>query len=143
VTAFYDKHGIQFRYPENWKLVHEQTIELPFDVSIQTPGGGFWSVHVYDDSTDPETLASEALRTMRQEYDEVESETIREHIGDTEAVGYEMNFYCLDLICTARALAFRSTQQTVLVLYQAESREFDEIGKVFQAMTLSLQRPEA
>ena len=116
---------------------------MPFDVSVQTPGGGFWSVHVYEKSTEPEELVSEALRTMQKEYEDVESELIREVVGDTETVGYEMNFYCLDLICTARAIAFRTADRTLLVLYQAESREFDEMGKVFQAMTFSLERQEA
>ena len=140
MAAVYDKLGIRFMYPENWHVVYEQASQTPYEVSIQTPGGGFWSVGVYSSDSDPLELASETLRTMRGEYTDLESEEIIETVEDTEAVGYEMNFYCLDLIVTARVLGLRSARRTLLVLYQAESREFEEMAQVFRAITVSLQR---
>jgi hypothetical protein len=49
-----------------------------------------------------------------------------------------MEFYCLDLLVTARARAVRTDRATYLVLCQAESREFERLLPVFETITLSL-----
>ncbi len=140
MTATYENHGITFLYPENWKLTQEQCTERPYEVSVQSPGSGFWSVHVYEESSDPGELVAEALRSMRQEYENIDSEPVVTMIGHLDAAGYELNFYCLDFLVTARIIGFRNAGCTYLVLYQAESSEFEDLGRVFEALTISLVR---
>ncbi len=139
MPPIYDDLGVRFMYPENWQLTQEQSSHLPYEISLQTPGGGFWSLHIYDNLSDPQQLVEETLVTMRQEYHDLESEPID---AETQMVGYEMNFYCLDRVVTARAIAFHHGDRTCLVLYQAESSEFDKMDQVFQAVTLSLLRSD-
>ena len=55
-----------------------------------------------------------------------------------ELVGYDLNFYCLDLTNTAQIRAFRRNEKIYLVLFQAEDREYEHIEPVFRAMTRSL-----
>lgn len=140
MTATYENHGITFLYPENWTLTQEQCTERPYEISVQSPGSGFWSVHVYEESSDPGQLATEALDSMRQEYENIDSEPVTSTIGDLEVGGYELNFYCLDFLVTARIVGFRHGGSTYLVLYQAESSEFEDLGVVFEALTISLVR---
>ena len=55
-----------------------------------------------------------------------------------EAVGYDMDFCCLDFIITSRTRSFRLGNWTLLMLCQAENREFEQLEDVFHAITLSL-----
>lgn len=139
MTAFYDKLGIQFQYPENWTLDEDEALEGEQSVSVYSPGGAFWSVMVRPPSQAPEELVEAVLRTMKQEYDELDAEAVEESIGELHWVGCDLNFYCLDLTNTAAVRGVRTPRSTLLVLWQATDRELDEVEAVFQAMTRSLR----
>ena len=141
MTATFDKAGIRFHYPENWEIVDENLVDGPHTVSLQSPGGGFWSVMIYDRGTDTSALLRETLDQMRAEYESLESSVIFDEFDETEATGYEMFFYCLDFLICARALAMKSaTGQILLMLWQAEDRDFTKYEPVFRAITTSLLR---
>ena len=138
MSGIYDREGIKFLYPENWELSEESIDELPRVISVQSPTTGFWLLHVYELSAEPAELASEVCDTLKQEYDSLEAEPASEKIAQLDTVGYDLEFYCLDLVVTARVRAFRQGERTYLVLAQAESRDFEKLGDVFRAMTVSL-----
>ena len=138
MSGTYDKAGVRFLYPETWEVTDELSGELTRVISVQSPEGGFWALHVYPESVEPADLTAEVLQTLRQEYDSLEAEPVTEKIGPAEALGQDLEFYCLDLVVSARIRAFRQGERTYLVLAQAESREFDKLGDVFRAMTVSL-----
>jgi len=139
MTARYEKLGVQFLYPENWQIRDEEPVSWPRSVSVQSPGGGFWSLMVYRGSDkSPADLTKEALSTMQQEYDGLESMEICEEFRSVKTSGYDMSFYCLDLVVTARALGACLGDQTLLVIWQAEDREFQQLEQVFRAITTSL-----
>jgi hypothetical protein len=92
----------------------------------------------YAPDADPAELAQTALVAFQNEYDELDSEPIREEIGGVELTGFDLNFYCLDLTNTARVRSGSKNSMTYLVICQAEDREFEEVSAVFQAMTASL-----
>jgi hypothetical protein len=138
MSGVYDREGVKFLFPENWELSDEGAGELPRVISLQSPTSGFWSLHVYEGATEPDELASQVRDTMREEYDSLEAEPANERMGQTDTVGYDLEFYCLDMVATARVRAFRSGQFTFLMLAQAESRDFEKLADVFRAMTVSL-----
>jgi hypothetical protein len=141
MTATFDKAGIRFYYPENWEVVDENVVEGPLTVSLQSPGGGFWSVMIYDRGTDTNVLLRETLDQMREEYEGLESNVIFEQFEEAEATGYEMFFYCLDFLVCARSLVVKAGNgQIVLLLWQAEDRDFVNYDPVFRAITVSLLR---
>lgn len=140
MPAVYDKLGIRFHYPENWTLDESEALEGEKSVSVYSPGGAFWSVIVHPPTLDPQALANAALDTMKQVYDELDTEPVVEAIANCELVGCDMNFYCLDLTNTAQVRAFRRAEATYLVMCQADDREFAEVEPVFRAMLLSLLR---
>jgi hypothetical protein len=141
MTGTFNKAGIRFHYPENWEIVDESLVDSPYTVSLQSPGGGFWSVMIYERGTETTTLLRETLDQMREEYEGLESSVIFDEFESTAATGYEMFFYCLDFLICARAFAFTAASgQIMLLLWQAEDRDFGKYEPVFRAITISLLR---
>ena len=142
MSAVYKNLGVEFAYPENWQITDEQAQDWPRGVSLETPNGGFWWLQLHP-PTNPRDLAAEVLNTMRLEYAELEAEPVTELIGETEVVGFDMHFYCLDLLVTAQARSLQLGKFTLLILSQAEDREFERLEPVFHAMLVSLLRNQA
>lgn len=129
-------------YPENWQLADESTDSEggPKTITVQSPSGGFWSLHVYQPAVEPLELADQVKLTMETEYQELESHPATEEIGEAKLVGYDMDFYCLDFVVSAKVRSLRAGKRTYVVLCQAETRDFEKLLPVFQAMTVSLLR---
>jgi hypothetical protein len=141
MPGVYDKLGIRFLYPDNWTLDESEMLEGNSTVSVYSPGGAFWSIIAHPPELDPADLVDAALEAMRQEYDELDAEPFHDVISGYEVVGSDLNFYCLDLTNTAQIRSFSTDDASYLVLCQADDREYDEIGGVFEAMTRSLLDP--
>lgn len=134
----YNKLGIKFQYPENWTLDEEDALVGQQSVTVYSPGGAFWSVSIHPHTAEPKKLAKAAVRAMKEEYEELESELTQETIAGQEVIGYDLNFYYLDLTNTAIVRCLRTPRASYAVFCQAEDREFDQVQQVFQAMTTSL-----
>ena len=141
MTGKFDKAGIRFHYPENWEIIDENVLDGPRTVSLQSPGGGFWTLMIYERGTDTASLLRETIEQMREEYEGLESNVILDEFDQTGATGYEMFFYCLDFLVCARVFAVKAANgQVMLMLWQAEDRDFIEYEPVFRAITVSLLR---
>jgi len=138
MPAVFDKLGIHFQYPENWTVETDSAGAGRQTVSVYSPEGAFWTVMRHPADTDPVELAQTALVAMQNEYDELDSETAREQIGEVELVGFDLNFYCLDLTNTAWIRVGITKTATYLLICQAEDREFERVSPVFRAMSTSL-----
>ena len=138
MPSSYNKLGLTFQYPDNWTLDEKDALEGENTVTVYSPGGAFWSIVVHPAQVDPEDLTKTALKAMRKEYDELDSERVQETIGEQNLIGYDLNFYCLDLTNTALVRAFRTPGASYLILCQADDREFEQIEAVFRAITASL-----
>jgi len=132
------KLGISFQYPDNWTLDEEDALAGRKSVTVYSPGGAFWSVAIHPRWADPAQLAQSAVDAMRQEYEHLDAEESREVIAGHRTVGYDLNFFALDLTNTAQVRCLRTDRATYTIFCQAEDREFAEIERVFQAMTASL-----
>jgi hypothetical protein len=138
MPAQYDKLGIRFQYPENWTLDEIEARDNRNSVSVYSPAGAFWSITLHPPDLSPQELADAALAAMRQEYDELDAEPVAETVAGRELVGWDMNFYCLDLTNTAIVRGFNRPEATYLVFCQADDREFDAVERIFAAITFSL-----
>ncbi|HHK41919.1 MAG TPA: hypothetical protein ENJ50_05820 [Planctomycetaceae bacterium] len=141
MVATYDRNGVQFCYPENWRTTDEVWSQSPPTVAVQSPGTGFWSVTVYPESTGPRRIAAEALQAMRHEYADLEFEVLEDEtwLGE-DCFGYDMRFFYLDWVIRVKVLGFRAAGHTFLTQWQAEDREFDQTEEVFRAISLSLAK---
>jgi hypothetical protein len=137
MPAVFDKFGIRFQYPENWILEDEESARDQV-VTVYSPGGAFWTLMLRPASTDPAEMASAVVDELDKEYEDFESETTSERIGDVDTIGYDVNFICLDLTNTALIRAWSDERHTFLLMCQAEDRDFEQLQNVFRAMTVSL-----
>ncbi len=134
----YDKLGIHFQYPDNWSLDEIEARDSGNAITVYSPGGAFWSITIHPAEVAPQKLVDAALKTMQQEYDELDAERVAETVAGHDLVGWDMNFYCLDLTNTAQVRSFQTAEASYLVFCQADDREFNEVAGIFRAITFSL-----
>lgn len=143
MSAEFQERGVRFMYPENWKVTGDTAPGWPYCVSAHSPSGAFWSLTI--DSYPADDLFDRVLDAVSSEYEEVESAEVERVIGEQTLRGVELYFYCLDFLVVAQVLKCPDfigpeAQGPMVLLIQAESREFETLGPVFDAMFLSLQR---
>jgi len=136
----FDKLGIRFAYPDNWAL-EEEEVAGGQAVSVSSPGGAFWWVAIFEQRKPAAEIARAVIEGLRQQYNNIDVEAV---VGDViagqEMLGYDANFYCLDLLSTACVRGFETPQCTYMMLWQAEDREFEQVAPIFEAITTSLVR---
>jgi hypothetical protein len=141
MSATYENFGISFMYPENWEISSASGAQdANQSVTVQSPTSGFWSLDVYRSDSEPQHLADQVRQTMASEYEGLEAQPVSEDVGSAHLVGYDMDFYYLDFVITAQVRSVRVGKRTFVLFCQAESRDFDKLAPVFQAMTVSLLR---
>lgn len=138
MPAQFNSLGISFQYPDNWTLDDSDALLGRKSVTVFSPGGAFWSVAIQPGEADPGKLAEAVVDALRPEYESVEAEEISETIAGHELVGYDLAFYCLDLTNTAQVRSFQVAHFTYTIYCQAEDREYEQVKRVFQAMTITL-----
>lgn len=138
MPALFHKRGLQFQYPENWRLDETGFETAEPTVSVESPGGAFWSVTLQPAQVDPHTASDAVREVMEGEYDKVESYPVREPVGEFELEGYDLHFFYLDFINTAWIRSARFVGGTLLIHCQGEDREFERLEAVFRAITASL-----
>jgi len=141
MTAVFENSQIRFMYPENWTISDDSSVE-PATVTVQSPNSGFWTLIMYSNEYDPAELTTQVVAAMDEEYEALEANPITLSFGEIQAEGYEMFFSCLDLVVSAKTIALRHNDLTLLILWQGESRDFDELELVFQAITLGMLQPQ-
>jgi hypothetical protein len=132
--------GIAFQYPENWTLDEEDILAGRQSVTVFSPTGAFWSISIHSRLTDPMALAKQAAEAMKEEYADSDVEQIQETVSGHDLVGYDLNFFCMDLTSTAKIRCLRTDQATYAVFCQAEDGELQQSERVFEAITVSLLR---
>jgi len=140
MPAHYQLAGVRFDYPENWTVDDGDRHADPASVTVSSPGGAFWTLTIHEADADPAVLIDTVLAALRDEYEQVDAERAGEIVDGRALSGYDVNFYCLDLISAAMIRGFQTPQGTYVVLCQAEDSEFELLRQVFLAVTTSLLR---
>jgi hypothetical protein len=134
----FDDLGIHFQYPDSWELDVEETAEGHSAVSVMSPAGAFWTIMIHPRFLEPAGLADSALKALQAEYPDSDASAETETVCGYELEGFDLNFFYLDLTSTAVIRAFRAPDATYLIHAQAEDREYEQLQRVFQAITASL-----
>lgn len=134
----YQRPGLSFLYPDNWTLDEDDAPSGNQSATVYSPGGGFWSVAVHNGSANPLNLANATLEAMKKEYQGLDAEEVNETLDGRKMIGYDMSFFLFDFTNTAQVRSLKCNQVTYTILCQAEDREFEQIQRVFLAMTVSL-----
>jgi hypothetical protein len=138
MPAIYQNLGVRFLYPENWTVTDEDDDGWPRTVTLQSPQTAFWSLHVYPPAQDVKSVVKELVGGIQAEFRDIEVLQAKEIFGETTTTGVDLAFFYLDLLVEAKIRCLRTPSATLIWLYQAESREFESIEPVFQAIAVSM-----
>lgn len=139
MPATFEEYGVRFLYPDNWEIAERSADDESVGVTIESPGGAFFSLHRYRNQSLPDHLLRQAADAMREEYEELESESYEDPDALPGESGSELRFYYLDLLITARILVIPDADDLLLVQMQGENRDFDQQARVFDAMLKTLR----
>jgi hypothetical protein len=142
MPARFDEFGIGFDFPENWTVDRSADGDRERTVTVFSPDTAFWSLTVYPGHVPLSELVDEALAAMQAEYPALEFDPVEDEIEEQTLIGYDINFFYLDLCNSAMIRSFQRNKTTYLLLCQAEDREMARAEPVFRAMTASLLRLE-
>ena len=138
MPATYDRQGISFQYPDNWELDEGEPFAERNSVTVFSPGGAFWALMIYPPDDDLDERMDDIIKALRGEDPEMDVETATERLAERDLVGFDLNFFYMDLTNTAIIRSWRTPQGSFVALWQAEDREYAEIEEVFRAITISL-----
>jgi hypothetical protein len=138
MPAVYENLGVRFLYPENWSITDEEDDGWPRSVTVQSQETGFWSLHVYPPRQETKGPVDELIAAIQAEFGEVEVLPAKESFGETATSGVDLAFFYLDLLIEAKIRFVHAPAGTLVWLYQAESREFEKMEPVFQAIAVSM-----
>jgi hypothetical protein len=135
------KDGIQFQYPDSWKLTREDA-DTGWTVSVQSPGTAFFML-TYD-SQMPEVglVAETVLEALRADYPDLEADEAVESLAGQPALGHDIRFFSFDLTNTCCTRCFYSDTGTILVMWQTNDLELDEVEALFKAICASVRVEE-
>ena len=142
MTAVYDREELRFRYPENWLIDEDPSSGVPRTISVTANNGAFWSATIYDESSSAQELQKEYLETFQAEYEDLEMDPVEIKVGDQYISALDLQFYCLDFLVHSRLIVREIGSYRVLIAWQAEDRDFDELEPIFEAITLSAMIPQ-
>ncbi len=134
MPASFDSFGIQFLYPDNWRLTPRDDQEGTEGVTMELPNGGFFSIERGHQGMLDEELIEEISDTLEESYDDVEREEIELPDATAGERCVEFRFYYLDLIIVSRLILITIDGVRFLVQFQAENRDFDANEMVLAAI---------
>src|SRR6516162_424723 len=100
------RSGIRFEYPDNWTLETEDSGD-GWTATVSSPDTAFMMLSFNPETDDPAELADLALSALKESYPDLEAESAVETLAGQPAIGYDVDFFTLDLTntCWIRALA--------------------------------------
>jgi len=136
MQTLYQTDGLKFAYPSEWRV----TEELQPDgqaIMVSSDGTAFCSFMLIPDRPAVAKVLKTALDAFRESYDEVDSEAVECRIASRPARGFDVDFYCLELLNSAWLRAFRTGRYTVFMMFQSGFDE-PEARAIFDSICASL-----
>ncbi len=127
-------------YPDNWVLSDQGDVELPRVISLETPDGAIWSVHLFSPDVDPDLIIKDTVNALEETYPDLEVSTAEHSFAQHPGTAIDTIFFCLDFLVRIKLMTLQTDQYQVLAWYQAEDRDFDKQEQVFHAVTTSMMQ---
>lgn len=138
MTATYQLDQLQFQYPENWTLSDTADEPLPRAITLESPGGIMWSIHLHPADADADEILDESFDTLRESYQDLELSTEPVDFDAFEGKAFGALFFCLDFLVRIKLQIYSTPQYKLLLWYQCEDRDFDQQEMVFRAISTTL-----
>ncbi len=134
---------VAFQYPENWILSDDSLTgdsgKTQLRVSLESPNGALWCLSSHD-VAEHEAVES-AFAALEEEYGALETYAAPSP-GDELApsLSREAQFLYLDFLIRAQAHAITINHRKLVLLFQAEDHEYEQVEPVFLAIAHSLRK---
>ena len=138
MTSLYENLGVRFQYPADWQIEEDRTVEF-VSVSVQGPGGAFFTLVIYEYPRDHKAMLDEAVQAIRDEFAEPDQRRAWQTLSGHRATGRDLSFYSLDLTNTCAIRAFSTDDRTFMVMYQATDADLPEVQPGFDRICESLR----
>ena len=138
MTETFAAHGVRFQYPPEWEVSEQQNGD-ELSITVSSPQTSFWTLTLFHDCPDPETIMEAVLAAFREEYAELDIYESHVRVCDLPTVAFDIEFVCLELLNSAWARVFSMDECTALILYQAYDEELAETGELLELITRSLE----
>jgi hypothetical protein len=131
------RSGFRIRYPDDWKLESEETAD-GWCTTLFSPDTAFLMLSYHGNEDDPTAVSDMALESLRESYPDLEAETVVETVAERPVVGYDVNFFTLDLTNTCWIRALEGSEGCLLMMGQCTDDELEEHGAAIRAIFASL-----
>lgn len=113
----FTQNGFQLEYPDEWELEYDNE-ENPNNITFYSPDGTFWTLMRRPGFVESDDLLEEAVDALAYEYDDVDTSTAQEVYAGRKIEGYDIDFFYLDLPCTAIVRVVSFDMYTYLIYAQ-------------------------
>ena len=143
----FESPEISFYYPENWTIFvddgdEHSGEEETNEITLQSPGSSQLTIALYDRMEDSNDLLNRTLEVLKAEYEDLEVDSVTSKVGDFSLQGFDVTFFYLDLLVVAELRIAERQDDKILLLLQSESRELEDNRDVYDAIMLSMLKPE-
>ena len=138
----FDRDGISFRYPANWRAEVEEAVDGGWTVTVQSQGTAFAMVSLQPEANDPADLSDQTLAALRAEYKEMDLEHATETVAGKVAIGFDADFLTLDIPTTCRVRCLDTFAGPLLVMCQVGDFDRQQHDPVLRAIVASIRDEE-
>jgi hypothetical protein len=138
----FDRDGISFRYPVNWRAEVEESGDGGWAVTVQSPDTAFVLVSLQPEASDPADLADQTLAAVRGEYEEIDVEHVTETVAGRVAIGFDADFLTVDTATNCRVRCLDTFAGPLLVLCQVSDFDRARHDPALRAIVASIRDEE-
>lgn len=133
----FDRDGVSFRYPENWRVDAEEG-EGGWTVTLTSPETAFAIISLRPDARDPADLADQTFDALKAEYTELDAENAIQTIAGQVAIGHDIDFMTVDTPTVCRTRCLETPAGPLLVICQTSDLDRAQNDAVLRAIVASL-----
>jgi hypothetical protein len=133
----FDRDGISFRYPENWRVDVEEGTG-GWTITLTSPDTAFAIISLRPDARDPADLADQTFDALKAEYTELDAENAIQTIAGQVAIGHDIDFMTVDTPTLCRTRCLETPAGPLLVMCQTSDYDRTQNDPVLRAIVASL-----
>ena len=134
----YHNHGVQFDYPDIWEI-SEVRDDDDVIITVSMSETCFWTLRLLPACPPPPQVVESCVEAFKDEYEEVDVESVSAKLAEMPAVASHLSFFCLEMLNSVGLQSVRTSDFTLLLWWQGVQHELAETEPIFEHMTRSVR----
>ena len=144
MIGIFDDYGIRFEYPLDWELDIGDDGEGRTTIGVQSSDGlAFAFIRVQRRPTRTGRASRRSARSDAHRIPDARFDPRAQTIDGHESVGYDVDFFSLNVPNSCMIRSFRTPRRTVLVFAQWSELLAEDAGDVFRIVCRSLEETDS